>query len=186
MQIVLLSGNPKTDGLCYSIEEAIMKGAQEGGAQVQRLTTEEVRRCRICGTGWGICREEHRCVIQDDAFHRMQEIVRQADALCLISPVYWGEMAEGLKSFLDRLRRCEFGQQGAVSGKPVLMVACPGGTGNGLLTCLEQMDRFVRHTGGQFFDYVGVNRWNHDYQREAAYRAAKAMAEGRQPGVTLA
>ena len=34
---------------------------------------------------------------------------------CPVTPVYWGETAEGLKSFMDRLRRCEFGQNGVLS-----------------------------------------------------------------------
>jgi multimeric flavodoxin WrbA len=94
-------------------------------------------------------------------------------------------MAEGLKCFFDRLRRCEFGQQGALSGKPTLLVASAGGSGNGLLTCLEQMDRFCRHSGAAIYDYFGINRWNNDYKRLAIYAAGKAMAEGRKAGETI-
>jgi hypothetical protein len=47
------------------------------------------------------------------------------------------------------------------------------------------MDRFCRHTGAVIFDYTGVNRWNSDYKKEAAYAAAKAMAEGRKNGMSL-
>jgi multimeric flavodoxin WrbA len=94
-------------------------------------------------------------------------------------------MAETLKTFFDRLRRCEFGQSGILAGKQVLLVASPGGTGNGMLSCLEQMDRFCRHTGAVIFDYIGVNRWNHDYKKHAVYAAARAMAEGRRAGKTV-
>jgi hypothetical protein len=72
-----------------------------------------------------------------------------------------------------------------LAGKPVLLVASPGGSGNGMLTCLEQMDRFCRHTGAAIFDYVGINRWNSDYKRAAAFAAAKALASGRAPGETI-
>jgi hypothetical protein len=54
-----------------------------------------------------------------------------------------------------------------------------------MLTCLEQMDRFCRHTGAVIFDYIGINRWNHDYKKAAAYAAAKAMAAGRRAGETV-
>jgi hypothetical protein len=33
-----------------------------------------------------------------------------------------------------------------------------------MLSCLEQMDRFCRHTGAVIFDYIGINRWNSDYK----------------------
>ena len=74
---------------------------------------------------------------------------------------------------------------GALSGKQVLLIASPGGTGNGMLTCLEQMDRVCRHTNAVIFDYIGVNRWNSDYKKPVVYAAAKAMAGGRKNGATV-
>jgi len=185
MKFLILSGNPKTSGLCRSVENEIERGAADGGAKVERLIAGGSKLCRVCGDGWGPCRERHECAFSSDGFGEIQAALKSADALCLITPVYWGEMAEGLKGFLDRLRRCAFGQSGALSGKQVLLAACPGGSGNGALTCLEQMDRFCRHTGAQIFDYISVNRWNCDYKRAAAYAAARAIAEGRKNGETV-
>jgi multimeric flavodoxin WrbA len=130
---------------------------------------------------------ERKCAFGDDGYNEAVELVRKADKICLITPVYWGEMAEGLKCFLDRLRRCENAMRGsgALAGKPVLLIASPGGSGNGALSCLEQMDRFCRHTGAVIFDYISVNRWNQDYKLESAYAAAKAIAGGRKAGETL-
>lgn len=185
MKFLIISGNPKNDGLCHSIMSEINKGASDSGASVQVLTTEGLGKCRCCGNGWGTCREGNHCSFGEDGFNAAQESVKNAEMICIITPVYWGEMAEGLKCFLDRLRRCEFGKSGALSGKQILLAASPGGSGNGMLTCLEQMDRFCRHTGAVIFDYIGVNRWNSDYKRKAAYSAAKAMAEGRKNGETV-
>ncbi len=185
MKYLILSGNPKSDGLCSAVTENIVKGAQGGGAEVTVVTPECVERCRCCADGWGPCREEHRCAFDNDGFSGIQQAVRDADALCIISPVYWGETAEGLKCLIDRLRRCEFGSGGALAGKQVLLVASPGGSGNGMLTCLEQLDRFCRHTGAVIFDYIGINRWNSDYKAQAAFSAAFAMATGRKNGETV-
>jgi len=185
MNYLIISGNPKNDGLCHKITEQVQGGAKDGGAKVEILKIGEMERCHICGTGWGICREEHRCAFGEDGFNDAQAMVKNADQICIITPVYWHEMAEGLKCFLDRLRRCEFGQNGALSGKQVLLIASPGGSGNGMLTCLEQMERFTRHTGAVVFDFIGINRWNNDYKADAAYAAARAMAEGRKAGESL-
>ena len=185
MKFLMISGNPKKDGLCFSVTEAVIRGAADGGAEPQLLTVNEMGRCRCCGNGWGTCREARTCSFGGDGFSDAQKLVKSADMLCLITPVYWGEMAESLKCFLDRLRRCESGQNGALSGKQILLVASPGGSGNGALTCLEQMDRFCRHTGALIFDCIGINRWNSDYKRAAAYSAAKAMAQGRKNGETV-
>ncbi|MDR1689912.1 MAG: flavodoxin family protein [Clostridiales bacterium] len=186
MKFLIISGNPKKDGLCASVMEEVKKGAESSGAQVTAITAEGSERCRCCGNGWGTCREENYCSFgENDNFNVFHQSVKEADAFCIITPVYWGEMAEGLKCHLDKLRRCEFGQNGALSGKPVLLVASPGGTGNGMLSCLEQMDRFCRHTGTVIFDYIGINRWNNDYKKTAAYMAAKALTSGRRAGETL-
>lgn len=185
MKFLVISGSPKEDGLCCSVGQQVLQGARDGGAETKLLRMEGMIRCQVCKDGWGICRSEHKCAFEEDGFDKAQAAVKEADGICLLTPVYWGEQAEGLKCFLDRLRRCEFGQNGAMSGKPVLMIACPGGSGNGMLSCLEEMDRLCRHLGAVLFDYIGVNRWNQDYKKQAAYTAAKVMAEGRKAGESI-
>lgn len=179
MKFCIVSGNPKRDGLCFSIMDEVASGAGDGGAETRVLSAAGMGKCRCCGNGWGTCREDNRCSFGGDGFDDARETIANADTLCFITPVYWGEMSEDLKCFFDRLRRCEFGDNGALAGKPVLLVASAGGSGGGILTCLQQMERFCRHTGAEIFDYVGVNRWNGEYKKKAAYSAARAMAEGR-------
>ncbi len=187
MKICILSGNPKTDGLCQSVIDAAKAGAIEAGAEVDeiRLCDYELLRCQVCGNGWGTCQMENFCSFGADGFDEIKGRIKDSDALILASPVYWGETSEAFKSFIDRLRRCEFNQSETLRDKQVLLIASPGGSGNGMLTCMEQMDRFCRHTGALIFDYIGVNRWNSDYKKEAARAAAKAMASGRVNGDTV-
>ena len=187
MKICILSGNPKKQGLTQSVIDAAKLGAVEAGAEVveMRLGDFEMGRCQVCGSGWGPCRSDNFCAYGSDGFDEVKAQVEACDAIILASPVYWGETSEALKCFLDRLRRCEFGQAGILSNKQVLIIAVPGGSGNGLLSCLEQMERFCRHTGAIIFDYIGVNRWNSDYKRIAAKSAAHALAMGRKNGDTV-
>jgi len=187
MRIAILSGNPKTNGLTQSIIDAVKLGATEGGAEVDevRLCDLDIKVCQVCGDGWGVCRAESYCAYGDDGFDVARARLRDSDAIVIATPVYWWEVSEALKAFLDRLRRCEFSESGTVRDKQVLLVAVPGGSGNGLLSCFEQMERFCRHTGAIIFDYIGVNRWNSDYKRCAAEAAARALASGRRNGDTV-
>jgi multimeric flavodoxin WrbA len=193
MKYLIITGSPKQGGLCDAVTREIKQGASEGGAEVEILEVGRLERCHICGGGWGSCLEKHTCAFGNDGFSEAQEKAHAADQFCFITPVYWGEMAEGLKCFFDRLRRCEYDmpwggareRKPALSGKQVLLAASPGGSGNGALSCLEQMDRLCRHTGAVVFDYITVNRWNNDYKKSAAREAAKAMAQGRKAGETL-
>ncbi len=193
MKYLIITGNPKKDGLCHAVTEEVKKGAEAGGAIVDILNVAKIERCHVCGTGWGTCREKQVCAFGDDGFNEAQAKAHEADMLCFITPVYQGEAEESLKCFFDRLRRCEFdmpwGKQRdkkpAFSGKQVLLIASPGGSGNGMLSCLEQLDRFCRHTGAVIFDYIGINRWNNDYKKQTVFEAAKAMASRRKNGDTV-
>jgi multimeric flavodoxin WrbA len=193
MKYLIVSGNPKKDGLCHAVTEEVRRGAADGGAEVEVLSVGTLERCQGCGDGWGTCYQKHVCAFGNDGFSAAQESVKAAGQLCFITPVDFGEMAESLNCFLDRLRRCEVdmplaprtGQKAALSGKQILLVASAGGSGMGALTCLEQMDRFCRFTGAVIFDHIGINRWNNDYKKSAVYAAAKAMAGGRKAGESL-
>ena len=188
MKICILSGNSKKDGLCQNMILAAKRGALEGGAEVDeiRLNDMNLQRCQVCGDGWGTCRDEDSCVFgDDDDFNAIRARMEAADVVIFATPVYWGETAEALKAFLDRMRRCTFNHKEDAAKRQALLIASAGGTGNGLLTCLEQMDRFCRHLGMPIYDYFGVNRWNNDYKREAIRAAVAALARGRKNGDTV-
>jgi multimeric flavodoxin WrbA len=187
VKFLIISGNPKRDGLCASIIREIERGARAGGADAEVWIPRGLEPCHVCGEGWGNCRNSHKCVFGGDGFDDAQEKIHSADAYCFVTPVYWGEVTEILKIFLDRLRRCEFsfGASGALSGKQALIVVSAGGSGNGIITAAEQLDRFCQDTGAVVFDKLGFNRWNGDYKKPAAFAAAKAIAEGRKNGDTV-
>ncbi len=184
MKISVLSGNPKKDGLCQSIVDSAILSAVEAGAEIDeiRLCEYHMGACRVCGNGWGTCQSENYCSYGDDGFNEARERVKDSDAIILVTPVYWGETSEALKNFMDRLRRLEYNQSDVLRNKQVLLIASPGGTGNGALSCLEQMDRFCRHTGAFIFDYIVVNRWNRDYKILAVKAATRAIIKGRKNG----
>ena len=183
MKFVIVSGNPKKDGLTRNMTDLIIRGAKDGGAEACEVNVYGMSYCRSCNGGAGKCLSESKCVFGNDGFSEVQEKIREGDAVAFISPVYWEEVSEGLKSFMDRFRRCEssgiFNQrQAALTGKPVLLIASAGGSGMDMLEPLMQMERFAHHTGARVFDEIGINRWNQSYKAEAIYQAAKAMAEG--------
>lgn len=187
MKICIISGNPKSNGLCQSVIDNLKQGIIDGGAQavVVRLCDYKLIKCQVCGDGWGKCRNENYCTYEKDGFDEITQKIKSSDALIIVTPVYWGEMSEDLKCFIDRLRRCEFNNDGVLKAKQVILVASAGGSGNGVMTCLEQMDRFSRHTGMVIFDYIAINRWNSDYKKIAAKAAAYNLAMGRKNGDTV-
>jgi len=179
MKVIIISGTPKSEGLCCSCVNAALGGALKAGAECEVISLCDYKliRCAMCGDGWGKCRDEHICIFGDDGFTEIQKKIADADALILDTPVYWGDMTEVMKAFFDRFRRCEAikGELGAMAHKPVLLIASPGGSGNGMISCFEQLERLCRNLNASIFDFIGVNRWNKDYKLIAISDAAATM-----------
>ena len=179
MRIVAIHGSPNADGLTESLAKATLAGAAQAGADTEllRLTDLRLESCRQCGDGWGICRDEGRCVIEDD-FEVVRASLREADAWVLVSPVYYWDFSESVKVLVDRLRRCNRAEAAAMlAGKPVIGIAAAGGTGNGIGQCLVQMDRFFKHTGAEIADLITATQRSREYKIEAARAAGRAMVE---------
>ena len=49
MKYLIITGNPKQDGLCHAVTEEAKKGAEAGGATVDILNVVKIERCHICG-----------------------------------------------------------------------------------------------------------------------------------------
>lgn len=178
MRVVILQSSPNHGGLTAACAAAAAEGARAAGAEVDdvRLNDAGIGLCKACDDGWGTCRTEHRCS-QDDGFNALHARVAAADALIIVTPVYWGEPSETAKAFLDRLRRCEAprGEESALAGKWVLAVAAAGGSGNGTLTCLSSLERLLFHVRARPFDLIGITRRSREYKLDAIRRAAQAM-----------
>ena len=180
MDVIVISSSPNRDGLTAACAAAAVEGAVLAGGQAEevRLNDLQVGMCEACNNGWGTCRQDHECQVQDD-FQALHARVLQADALILVTPVYWHEVSEAGKAFADRLRRCEAtrGDESKLSAKPVIAVAAAGGSGNGMITCLWSMERWIEHVKARKFDFIPVNRWNREYKQAAIHEAARAMVQ---------
>jgi multimeric flavodoxin WrbA len=180
MKVMVISSSPNEDGLTAACASAAVAGVKRAGGHAEevRLNDLDVGMCEACDNGWGTCRQEHQCQVQDD-FQALHARVLQSDALVLVTPVYWHEMSESAKAFADRLRRCEAtkGDESGLGGKPVIAVAAAGGSGNGMITCLFSMERWIEHVRARKFDFIPVNRWNRPYKLAAIGEAAQAMVQ---------
>lgn len=63
-----------------------------------------------------------------------------------------------------------------------MVVAAAGGSGNGMMTCLLSMERWIEHVRAHKFDLIGVNRWSREYKLTAIRAAAEAMARSLNQG----
>lgn len=180
MRVLIFSSSPNTDGLTAACAAAALEGIQQAGGEVEeiRLNDLNIDSCSACDNGWGTCREAHICDVLDD-FQATHERTIKADAYVFVTPVYWGDLSESMKAFTDRLRRCEASraEESGFFEKPVIMVAAAGGSGNGMITCLASLERWIQHVRARKWDFIPVNRWNREYKLETIRRASDAMTK---------
>lgn len=178
MNVMIFTSSPNIDGLTAACGNAAKAGVEEAGAHVVMvsLNRHKIGSCHACGNGWGTCRNEHKCQVQD-AFQGLHASMAEMDAFIMITPVYFGEMSESAKTFTDRLRRCEAmkKEKTIFEGKPFLAVAAAGGSGNGLISCLTSMERLLMHVRADKFDFIGVTQKNKGYKLDAIHKAGREM-----------
>jgi multimeric flavodoxin WrbA len=178
MKVLVFSSSPNTDGLTAACAAAALDGVHKAGGQAEqiRLNDLNIPACEACEDAWGTCLEERVCQVLDD-FQATHERTLNADAYVFVTPVYWGDLSESMKSFTDRLRRCEAPrrEESGLANKPIIMVAAAGGSGNGMITCLASLERWIQHVRARKWDFIPVNKWNREYKLTTISSAAAAM-----------
>ena len=181
MKVIVISSSPNEDGLTAACAAAAVEGVQLAGGQAEEIRLNDLRigLCHACGNGWGTCRSDHECQVKDD-FQALHARVLKADGYVIVTPVYWGEMSEVAKAFADRLRRCEAsrGDDSGLSGKPAIAVTAAGGSGNGTITSLLSMERWLQNIRARVFDLIPVKRWTREHKLAAIRAAAEGMVRG--------
>lgn len=162
--IVLGSRNP--EGRTASAAAALARGIKRAGGEVEQvfLTEQQIERCRQCeSNGWGLCRSEGRCIIEDDLASIAAKI-KEADVAVFVTPVYFGDLSESMRAFLDRLRRAyrHENSKTGISGKRAVGICVAGGGGGGAPNCCLSLERALSSAGFDVVDLVPARRQNLD------------------------
>lgn len=164
MQVIAILGSRNPDGQTARAAGALLEGVLSKGNQGEKLFLPQmsIERCRQCEySGWGICRTEGRCVIDDD-FASVVDKIGNADAVVFATPVYFSDLSESMRAFLDRLRRTCMHQAGKdrISGKVAVGICVAGGGGGGAPSCVVSLERILGRCGFSVVDLVPVRRQN--------------------------
>ncbi len=166
MRIFAISGSRNPDGQTAKAVSALLDGAKSAGCETEvvYLPSMKVERCRQCDAdGWGKCRREGACIIEDD-LSSIVEKMSGADVLVIATPVYFSDLSESMRAFLDRLRRVSFNEKASydLEGKPVVGICVAGGGGGGSPACGAALDRILNIIRFNVVDMELVRRQNLD------------------------
>jgi multimeric flavodoxin WrbA len=174
MKVMIISGSRNPEGQTARAAAAFARGLSGAGIETETvfLPSRNIERCRQCDNdGWGLCRKEGRCVIQDD-FPELVEKINGAAGAVFASPVYFSDLSESLRSFLDRLRRITMHEESdaEVKGKPAAGIAVAGGGGGGAPACIVQLEKIISRCGFDTADLIPVRRQNLDFKTDILAR----------------
>ncbi|MDD4875752.1 MAG: flavodoxin family protein [Dehalococcoidales bacterium] len=99
MKAVAIIGSPREGGNTEILSRHTLKAIESEGLETEiiRLAGLDIHPCNACM----VCRQEERCPINDDLFPIYTKM-KEAEAVILASPVYFGSVTAQLKAFMDR------------------------------------------------------------------------------------
>jgi len=95
--ILIINGHPNKDSLNHALAEAYFKGAETSGSKVSIINISELAFNINLEYGY-----RQRVELEPDLI-RSLALIKQADHLVWIHPVWWGGMPAIMKGFIDRL-----------------------------------------------------------------------------------
>jgi len=180
MKVIGIQSSPNVDGLTSMLGKAVLEGAESKGAETElvHLNQLDIRSCEahnLDGRGWGTC-PKGTCMIKDD-FQKLRSMINDADALVFSTPVYFGDISESAKNFLDRWRRCERDNADSpLVGKPVIGIAAAGGSGGGAVNALHNLETYLRRLQFTMFDLVPVTQKSKRHKLDMLRIAGQRLA----------
>ena len=180
MKTLIIIGSRNPEGQTARAARSVFEGLTSEGGKGEKvfLPQKKIERCRQCDiNGFGICLTKGRCVIKDD-FSLLVGKIRKVDAVVFATPVYFSDLSESLRAFLDRLRRItrhESGKRG-ISDKPALGVCVAGGGGGGAPACAVSLEKVLSTCGFNVVDMVPIRRQNLDVKLSALEAIGKWLA----------
>jgi len=180
MRVIVFIGSRDPAGRTSQAANALIEGLLAGGAVADpvRLLDHDIRMCIQRGQdGFGDCLAKGVCKLEDE-FEPLVQRMRDADLAVFVTPVYWGEISEIMRAFLDRLRRIclhDDGKRG-ISGKPAVAVCVAGGGGGGSPHSAETMNRILSHCGIDVLDVIPARRQNFDLKLQVLQVTGRWLA----------
>lgn len=96
-KILVIDGHPDNKSLCFSLAEAYIKGAKEKGTQIKKLRINDLVFNPNLQFGY-----QQRTELEKDLLDAF-ELIKWADHLVWVHPVWWGGIPAITKGFIDRL-----------------------------------------------------------------------------------
>jgi len=152
-------GSPNRGGRTNELVIAALEGASKAGASTElvQMSDHVVAACKDC-LPW-VCKDEHKCTHEDEAFEYLSRKVLNCGALILGTPVYWWDTSGMVKYLILKMFRV-YARSAPLQGLPAFGISIAGGTGNGLISGLRPVYHFFQMMQMRALEPVPATRFN--------------------------
>lgn len=100
MKVLLINGSPKAKGCTYTALNEIVKELRKENIETEifQVGNKPISGCIGCG----VCKNNNRCVFNDDGVNKAIEKAKDCDGFIFGSPVHYAAASGAISSFLDR------------------------------------------------------------------------------------
>ena len=144
-KIVILNGSPRPNGNTAALIQSFMEGAASAGHEVTRFDLQKMDIHPCLGCCGGGKDPESPCVQKDDML-KIYPAYKEADVVCLASPLYYWTISGQLKCAFDRLfavAECNENYANPIKESVLLMAA----EGHEFEESAYWYDRLMNHLG---------------------------------------
>ena len=101
VKVLGINGSPRISGNTDLLLDKVLEGAESEGAEIEKVTLNKLKfsPCQECEG----MRDDGECIIHDD-MHELYKKIRDADALVLASPIFFGSLSAQTKMMIDRFQ----------------------------------------------------------------------------------
>ena len=101
MKVLGISGSPRKGGNTDTLLDKALEGAEAAGASLEKIVLNDLNfcPCQECGG----CAKTGICVVKDE-MQAVYEKLREADAVIIASPIFFGSVSAQVKMMIDRLQ----------------------------------------------------------------------------------
>lgn len=101
MNILIINASPRKQGNISQLLSIMKAETEIEGAEVTfvRVADLKIHPCIACMS----CRKKLECCLPEDDAQRILQLIKQADALIIGAPCYWGNIPGELKVLFDRM-----------------------------------------------------------------------------------
>ncbi|MDD3932618.1 MAG: flavodoxin family protein [Methanoculleus sp.] len=189
IRVLGISGSPRRHGNTETLLDAVLEGAREAGAAVEKIVLRplDYASCRGCNA----CHRIGVCVIQDDLTPVFEKIAA-ADVMVIASPIYSMGITAEAKGLIDRaqylwarkfiLKNLYFAAGHTRRHKGIFVSTAGLGWENVFDAAFPALTAFFNTTGFEYWDNVIAN----DLDRYGGIAGhPTALAEAREKGQSV-